>query len=47
MIKLGLENLFAVNTFANMSLHDASKQNFGNRKSKQSNRGYPLLVKSN
>ena len=30
MIKLGLENLFAViNTFANISLHDAPKQNFG------------------
>ena len=32
MIKLGLENLFAVNTFSNISLHDALKQNAGNRK---------------
>ena len=27
MIKLGLENLFTVNNFAKISLHDAPKQN--------------------
>ena len=27
MMKLGLENLFTVNNFGNISLHDASKQN--------------------
>ena len=44
MIKLGLENLFAVNTFSNISLHDALKQNAGKRKCQQSNSGYPCKV---
>ena len=27
MVKLGLENIFTVNNFANISLHDTPKQN--------------------
>ena len=27
MVKLGLENMFTVNSFANISLHDTPKQN--------------------
>ena len=27
MVKLGLENIFSVNSFANISLHDIPKQN--------------------
>ena len=42
-MKLGLEDLFTVNNFANISLHDAPKQNSWEQKMLP-NRGYPVKV---